>query len=87
MNATEQTQHYRVLATGLPRMAQDLRRDAVVGSAGAEWVALAVRVPPDVAAQAGPGSHAMNFEIAQMPDSPTTPERRVVEKSTFMVPR
>ena len=90
MNATEQPQRYRVLAAGLPRMVQDLQRDVAVGPAGAEWVALAVRVPPEVAALAGPGSHAMNFEVALVPDalqSPATPARSVVEKSTFMVPR
>ena len=102
MNATEQPQHYRVRASGLPGMAQDLRRDVAVGPAGAEWVALAVRVPPEVAAQVGPGSHAMNFEVAIVPGSadtpnspnspnspasPAAPGRSVVEKSTFIVPR
>ncbi len=47
MNATEAAQRYRVLATGLPGIVQDLKRDVAIGPAEAQWVALAVRAPPD----------------------------------------
>ena len=87
MNATEQPQRYRVLASGLPQMAQDTRRDVAIGPAEAQWVALAVRVPPEVAAQAGAGSHVMQFEVSLVPESAATVPRSVVEKSTFIVPR
>ena len=87
MNATELTQRYRVQATGLPGIVQDTKRDVSVGPAEAQWVALAVRVPPDVAAQAGAGSHPLQFEVNVLPREAGAATRSVVEKSTFIVPR
>ena len=87
MNATEAAQRYRVVATGLPSIAQDLRRDVAVGPAEARWVAVAVRVPPAVAAQAGAGSHAMQFEVNLVPQEAGAQARSVIEKTTFVVPR
>ena len=87
MNTTEAAQRYRVQATGLPGIVQDLKRDVTIGPAEAQWVALAVRVPPEVAAQAGAGSHAMQFEIERVPQEAGAAARSVVEKSTFVVPR
>ena len=87
MNTTEQAQRYRVEAAGLPQMAHDLRSVVEVGAAQAVWVVLSVRVPPEAAAQAGPGSHPIRFELSQLSDSPAAQARQVVEKSTFLVPR
>ena len=87
MNTTEQPQRYRVSAAGLPQLSHDLRGEVTVGAAQATWVVLSVRLPPEAAAQAGPGSHPIHFELSQVPDSPTLPARQVVEKSTFLVPR
>ncbi len=87
MNTTEQPQRYRLNASGLPQMTHDLRADVAVGPAQAQWVVLSVRVPPEAATQAGAGSHGMSFDVSQIPNSPTLPQRHVVEKSTFMVPR
>ena len=87
MNATEAIQHYRVAATGLPGMAHDLKQTLALGPAQARWVALAVRVPPEAAAQAGPGSHPMHFAVELIPDNAKATPQRVLEKSTFIVPR
>ena len=87
MNATEQPQRYRVSASGLPAMAQDLTGEITIAPAEARWVALAVRVPPETAALAGAGSHAMVFTVARQPDTPTASPYAVVEDSTFIVPR
>ncbi len=90
MNATEDTQHYRVAASGLAQMKHDLQGSVSLGPAQARWVVLAVRVPPEVAAQAGAGSHAMQFEVSQLPaaaPAPSAPPRTLVEKSSFVVPR
>ena len=87
MNATEEIQHYRVAATGLPGMAHDLKQTLALGPAQARWVALAVRVPPEAAAQAGPGSHPMQFAVELIPDNAKATPQRVLEKSTFIVPR
>jgi cytochrome c oxidase accessory protein FixG len=87
MNTTEQVQRYRIGAAGLPAMATDARSDVVVEPAQAQWVAVAVRVPPEAATAAGSGSHAISFTVERLPDLPATNSRTVVEKSTFMVPR
>ena len=87
MNTTEQVQRYRIGAAGLPAMATDSRSDVVIEPAQAQWVAVAVRVPPDAASNAGAGSHPIAFTVERVPDSPATQSRTVVEKSTFMVPR
>jgi hypothetical protein len=93
MNATEDTQHYRVAASGLAQMSHDLQGSVSLGPAQARWVVLAVRVPPEVALQAGPGSHGMQFEVGQLPaadaavSASLAATRTVVEKSSFVVPR
>jgi cytochrome c oxidase accessory protein FixG len=87
MNTTEQVQRYRISAAGLPALATDLKGDVVIDSAQALWVAVAVRMPPEAAAQAGSGSHPIAFTVERLPDSLGADSRTVVEKSTFMVPR
>ncbi len=87
MNATESPLRLRIQASGLPRMAQDPQAAVDLAPAEARWVALAVRVPPEVAAQAGAGSHPLSFDVGPSSDAPAAEGRHVVEKSTFMVPR
>ena len=87
MNATEQPQTYRVRAQGLAGMATNLTADVSVLPAEARWVPVAVRVPPQVAAQAGAGAHAMQFEIERVAVQPGEAADTLSEKSTFMVPR
>ena len=54
--------------------------------AEARWVTVALRVPPEVAAQLKAGAHPLQFRIRQLaPDG--TPSRVLVEKSTFVIPR
>jgi len=87
MNATESPQRYRIVAAGLPQMKQDGQSLIELAPAEARWVALAVRVPPEVAAQAGTGSHAITFEVSRLSDEARQVQHQLVEKSTFMVPR
>jgi cytochrome c oxidase accessory protein FixG len=87
MNATESVQRYRIAATGLPQIKTDLQGDVVIQPAQATWVAVAVRVPPEAAGQAGSGSHAVQFTVERVPGSADETLRTVVEKTTFMVPR
>ncbi len=87
MNATEMPQRYRVQVAGLPGIALDGRPDLTVAPAEARWVTVAVRVPPQAAAAAGPGAHAIQFGIERVADDAHTTPVREVEKSTFVVPR
>ncbi len=87
MNATERTQRYRIGANGLVQMATDQTGDVWVDPAQARWVAVAVKVPPQVAEAAGPGSHVMRFVVERVPESSGDAAATLVEKSTFMVPR
>ncbi len=85
MNATEQTQSYRVTAQGLQglALAQPLR--LTVGPAEARWVSLALRVPPQTAQSAGSGAHEIHFSIVRDAPPGEAPSL-LVEKSTFVVP-
>ncbi len=88
MNTTEAVQRYRIVASGLPSMATDLKTEVVVEPAQARWVPVAVRVPPEAAAQAGPGSHRLEFAIERVDSAADAhASHTLVEKSTFMVPR
>ncbi|MBL8302310.1 MAG: cytochrome c oxidase accessory protein CcoG [Ideonella sp.] len=86
MNATELDQHYRITADGLPglRTTEEVKID--VKPTEARWVSVALRVPPETAAKAGPGAHEVHFTIERA--GLTADEvRREREKSTFVVPR
>ncbi len=94
MNATEKAQRFSVIATGLAGMAVVVAPAVVVGSAAARWVPVAVRVPPQVAAAAGAGSHAIQFvvqlaeeRVGSTGSAEPAPTATVIEKSTSMVPR
>ncbi len=87
MNTTERVQHYRITAGGLDQVAQDLKGAVMLAGAEARWVALAVKVPPGVAAQMGSGSHPLTFEVQVLEDPAQVPQHRELEKSTFLVPR
>jgi cytochrome c oxidase accessory protein FixG len=87
MNATEQTQRYRVTAAGLPGLRTDLKGDITIEAAQARWVPIAVRVPPEAAAKAGAGVHRIEFIIQRLEGEGGDTLRQVNEKSTFMVPR
>jgi polyferredoxin len=83
MNATEREQRYRIGVQGLPGIELPAAGTIDLPPAQARWVTLAARVPPDAARNAGPGAHAIQFQI----DSLDQPGVTVSEKSTFIVPR
>ncbi|MFG6464641.1 cytochrome c oxidase accessory protein CcoG [Roseateles sp. DXS20W] len=83
MNATESPQRYRFEAEGLPGLMLSQARTVELGPAEARWVAVALRLPPEVAAQTKPGAHPMHWRITRDGEHPET----VIEKSTFVLPR
>jgi cytochrome c oxidase accessory protein FixG len=92
MNLTEREQRVRIQAEGPPALA-GLLADGVdtytLAPAAARWVTLTVRVPPEAAAAAGPGAHALRVTAAIEPapgDEGAVP-RAITETSTFIVPR
>ncbi len=86
MNATEREQRYSVRADGLPGLALAAPPELRLGPAQARWVTLALRVPPEGAAAAGPGAHEIHFELHRLATGDDA-ERALREKSTFVVPR
>jgi len=87
MNATERTQSYRISVAGLPQAQLDLKSEVQLGPAGSRWVPVALRIPPEVAASAGAGSHKIEFVVERVSQGAADKPRVVQEKSTFMVPR
>jgi polyferredoxin len=87
MNTTERVQSYRIAGGGLERIVIEGPGDVQVEGAQARWVAVSLRVPPETAAQAGAGSHAITFSIERVPETPADKPLVLVEKSTFVVPR
>jgi cytochrome c oxidase accessory protein FixG len=87
MNATESTQRFTVRTAGLPEMANTAPALIKVGPAEGLWVPVAVRVPPEVAATAGSGSHGIAFFVTRETDAAGRAPAVAEEKSTFMVPR
>jgi cytochrome c oxidase accessory protein FixG len=85
MNATEQTQRFRIAASGLPDLKVDQTSDIEVGPAEAQWVTVSVQAGFEAATQAGPGSHEIHFDVERV-DAKGAPAV-VREKSTFIVPR
>ena len=87
MNATEQAQRYQIAARGLPGMAVGGGATVEVLPADSRWSTVAVRVPPQAAADAGAGAHPIEFEVRQLPQQTGDDGPRTLEKSTFVVPR
>ena len=79
MNATEQTQTYKITASGLPGLQLTTDDTVEVASTESRWVTVRV-VAPFGAAE--PGSHVIQFGI----ESVGTHDK-VSEKSSFIVPR
>jgi cytochrome c oxidase accessory protein FixG len=86
MNATESTQHYSLSVTGVEGAKIIGPTEVDVGPAQARWVPLAVQVPPESAARAGPGVQTLQFKIVRQARGGLD-EAQVVEKSTFVIPR
>jgi cytochrome c oxidase accessory protein FixG len=79
MNATEQTQRYRIAAEGLPGLALASDAEVTVGPAESRWVPVRLQLPYGTAT---PGSHTIHFDIQAQGD-----DAHVREKSVFLVPR
>jgi cytochrome c oxidase accessory protein FixG len=79
MNATEQTQHYRIDAAGLPGLAVASDPELQVGPAESRWVAVRLQIPYG---SAPAGSHSIHFNIGTVGG-----DAQVREKSVFLVPR
>nr|WP_058087491.1 cytochrome c oxidase accessory protein CcoG [Aquabacterium parvum] len=86
MNASENTQRYRVGVEQLSQPLVDGGQDLVLGPAEARWVPIAVRVSPEAAARMGSGAHGVTILVEQLRQG-SQPQVDVREKSTFMVPR
>jgi cytochrome c oxidase accessory protein FixG len=86
MNASENTQRYRVGVEQLPQALVEGGQDLVLGPAEARWVPISVRVSPDAAGRMGSGAHGMTLLVEQLRQG-SEPQVDVREKSTFMVPR
>jgi cytochrome c oxidase accessory protein FixG len=86
MNATEREQRYVVHADGLEGLALGEPIEVAVGPAAAQWVTVALRVPPQTAAAVRPGAHEVHFGIERRA-TPEDEARTLREKSTFVVPR
>ena len=86
MNATESPQRYRVGVEGLPGAAVAGRDEVEVAAAQSRWLPVAVQATPEAAAALGPGAHPLRFVVERVP-SPGEVPARVLEKSTFVVPR
>jgi polyferredoxin len=87
MNATERRLELSIGVQGLPGAVIDPAAGVTVEPTEARWVVVAVRVPPNEAEKAGPGSHEIRFTVEQRPDTAGAGPNRLVEKSTFIVPR
>ncbi len=86
MNATEAAQQLRIGVDGLAGIRLEGHSDIALKPAEAHWVVVAVRVPPESAARAGPGAHTIHFAVtARAADGRAGASVR--EKSTFVVPR
>ncbi|MFY7974614.1 MAG: cytochrome c oxidase accessory protein CcoG [Rubrivivax sp.] len=87
MNATERRLELSIGVQGLPGAVIDPAAGVTVEPTEARWVVVAVRVPPNEAEKAGPGSHEIRFTVEQRHDTAGAGPNRLVEKSTFIVPR
>ncbi len=83
MNATESPQRYRLSAEGLPGLTLSQATTLEVDPAGARWVAVGLRLPPQAAHDLKPGAHPVRWLIQREGETPET----LSEKSTFVVPR
>jgi cytochrome c oxidase accessory protein FixG len=79
MNATEQTQTYRLSARGLSGLVLVSEPELTVEAAQSRWIAVRLNIPYGSVA---PGSHPIQFDIKAVGTG-----AHVSEKSVFLVPR
>ncbi|MCY4747245.1 cytochrome c oxidase accessory protein CcoG [Pelomonas sp. UHG3] len=83
MNATEAPQRYRLEADGLPGLVLSQATTVDIGPAEARWVAVGLRLPPEIAQGLKSGAHPVHWRVVRLGDA----AEAVNEKSTFVVPR
>lgn len=86
MNASEQTQRYRIGVEQLSQSSVEGGAEIKLGPAEARWVPISVRIPPEVAARMGSGAYPMTMVIEQLRQGDQA-QIDLRERSTFMVPR
>jgi cytochrome c oxidase accessory protein FixG len=86
MNTTERQQRVRVGVAGLPSLSVVQPDSLTLAGAQAQWLPLALRLPPEAAQALGGGSHEIWFEVSVQGES-GEPATVVREKSTFRLPR
>ena len=86
MNAAESAERFRVEVDGLNGVQSSPTQTVTVDSAQARWVAIDVRVPAATASALSPGAHPVRFIVTRLGNDGATP-LRVLEKSTFIIPR
>jgi polyferredoxin len=79
MNASENTQHYKLIAHGLSGLRIETETEVVVEPADSRWIVLRADVPYG---SVEAGSHKIQFEVQALGT-----DDYVVEKSVFIVPR
>jgi cytochrome c oxidase accessory protein FixG len=79
MNASENTQHYKLLVHGLQGLRIETETEVIVEPADARWIVLRADVPYG---SVEPGSHKIQFEVQAVGT-----DDYVIEKSVFIVPR
>jgi len=84
MNATEQTQHYQISASGVDGLivetgSTESNQAVTVNSAESRWVSVRLEIPDGTLAA---GSHRVEFHIKARES-----QEIVTEKSVFLVPR
>jgi cytochrome c oxidase accessory protein FixG len=86
MNATEQSQTYRISADGLDGLRAVDAKPVTVAPTEARWVSVTLRVPLQTVTQTPPGAHAIHFIIERQAYGEDT-ATALREKSTFVLPR
>jgi cytochrome c oxidase accessory protein FixG len=79
MNATEQPQRYRIVATGVDGLTIVSGGEVDIGPAQSRWVAVRLQAGPG---SIGPGSHPIEFRV-----SDAASMSAVSEKSVFLAPQ
>ena len=87
MNASEHPQRYVIRVQGLEQALVTTPVEVSTEPTEAKWVPVAVRVPPEVAQAMGAGARKFSFEVERLPGADGAVGQKLVEQSTFLVPR
>jgi cytochrome c oxidase accessory protein FixG len=87
MNASAKPMDLNIAVEGLAGARLDRSASVALAPAEARWVPVAVRVPPATAAGAGSGAHGLQFVVTEERRTAAHAPRRLVEKTSFVVPR